>query len=300
MCLRPAPLLDCTCYSCYPASRIQIKNSHSASLLRQCQEAAQVLCLFIFNVTTFWLHDALGQKRIWAIRRITIQEGDFFFFFKFAFWLLSCSKQETGNEYSTRMFAEPFDFLLEMPTLNLKFQLYLRWHFYVDFAWNHNIVSLLSKFPLLTWHSRLYFPKRNKLYYCNFILNQNILFWNPSDWGFWLSCFHHGPNDNDIKIQIFPFFFLLLWLLVRKIVHPSIWQSGGCISSKSLSAHSLTKRRCERMNTLITAIMAATISLLQYVGCINARGTARACVRRTNDTMASQAPESLCRRALLV
>lgn len=35
------------------------------------------------------------------------------------------------------------------------------------------------------------------------------------------------------------------------------------------------------MNTLITAIMAATISLLQYVGCINARGTARACVRRT-------------------
>lgn len=35
------------------------------------------------------------------------------------------------------------------------------------------------------------------------------------------------------------------------------------------------------MNTLIIAIMAAPISLLQYVGCINARGTPHACVRRT-------------------
>lgn len=42
------------------------------------------------------------------------------------------------------------------------------------------------------------------------------------------------------------------------------------------------------MNTLIIAIMAAAISLLQYVGCINARGTPHACVRRMTQWPGSQ------------
>lgn len=56
----------------------------------------------------------------------------------------------------------------------------------------------------------------------------------------------------------------------------------GSISSKQLSVHSVSESRMiVVVNTLIIVIMTGTsISPLQYVGCINVSGTARACVKR--------------------
>lgn len=58
----------------------------------------------------------------------------------------------------------------------------------------------------------------------------------------------------------------------------------GSISNKQLSVHVVRARRCEKMKTLIIVIMtAASIGLLQYVGCINVSRPGQASVTRPSE-----------------